>query len=89
MYQLGVVYRNIHRADGDLAARLGAFGSATVHEAMGRHEEARQATKRAIQLNPTLSRAQNLGWPCELANSEWGSRMQCSYVRYGDRGRRD
>jgi 4-hydroxy-4-methyl-2-oxoglutarate aldolase len=36
MYELGVVYRNIHRADADLAARLGAFGSATVHEAMGR-----------------------------------------------------
>ncbi|TMH37386.1 MAG: 4-carboxy-4-hydroxy-2-oxoadipate aldolase/oxaloacetate decarboxylase [Betaproteobacteria bacterium] len=36
MYELGVVYRNIRRADGDVAARLGAFGSATVHEAMGR-----------------------------------------------------
>jgi len=36
MYELGVVYRNIRRADGDLAAKLGAFGSATVHEAMGR-----------------------------------------------------
>ncbi len=36
MYELGVVYRNIHRADSDVAARLGTFGSATVHEAMGR-----------------------------------------------------
>jgi 4-hydroxy-4-methyl-2-oxoglutarate aldolase len=36
MYELGVVYRNIRRADGDLAARLGALGTATVHEAMGR-----------------------------------------------------
>jgi 4-hydroxy-4-methyl-2-oxoglutarate aldolase len=36
MYELGVVYRNIRRADGDLAAKLGAFGTATVHEAMGR-----------------------------------------------------
>lgn len=36
MYELGVVYRSIRRADGDLAARLGAFGTATVHEAMGR-----------------------------------------------------
>ena len=26
MYELGVVYRNIQRADGDVAARLGAFG---------------------------------------------------------------
>jgi 4-hydroxy-4-methyl-2-oxoglutarate aldolase len=36
MYELGVVYRNIDRADGDAAAKLGALGSATVHEAMGR-----------------------------------------------------
>ncbi|MDQ2962628.1 MAG: 4-carboxy-4-hydroxy-2-oxoadipate aldolase/oxaloacetate decarboxylase [Pseudomonadota bacterium] len=36
MYELGVVYRNIQRADSDLAAKLGAFGTATVHEAMGR-----------------------------------------------------
>ncbi|MEM5338106.1 4-carboxy-4-hydroxy-2-oxoadipate aldolase/oxaloacetate decarboxylase [Paraburkholderia azotifigens] len=36
MYELGVVYRNIRRADGDVAAKLGALGSATVHEAMGR-----------------------------------------------------
>jgi 4-hydroxy-4-methyl-2-oxoglutarate aldolase len=36
MYELGVVYRNIRRADSDLAAKLGALGSATVHEAMGR-----------------------------------------------------
>jgi 4-hydroxy-4-methyl-2-oxoglutarate aldolase len=36
MYELGVVYRNISRADRDIAARLGALGTATVHEAMGR-----------------------------------------------------
>ncbi len=36
MYELGVVYRNIRRADSDLALKLGAFGSATVHEALGR-----------------------------------------------------
>ncbi|CAD6537373.1 4-carboxy-4-hydroxy-2-oxoadipate aldolase/oxaloacetate decarboxylase [Paraburkholderia sabiae] len=36
MYELGVVYRNIKRADGNVAAKLGALGSATVHEAMGR-----------------------------------------------------
>ncbi|MDR8071382.1 4-carboxy-4-hydroxy-2-oxoadipate aldolase/oxaloacetate decarboxylase [Burkholderia cenocepacia] len=36
MYELGVVYRNINRADGKAATRLGALGSATVHEAMGR-----------------------------------------------------
>jgi 4-hydroxy-4-methyl-2-oxoglutarate aldolase len=36
MHELGVVYRNIPRADGDVAARLGAFGAATVHEAIGR-----------------------------------------------------
>src|SRR5947207_15760403 len=36
MYELGVVYRNVRRADGDGAAKLGAFGAATVHEAMAR-----------------------------------------------------
>ncbi|CAB3808650.1 4-carboxy-4-hydroxy-2-oxoadipate aldolase/oxaloacetate decarboxylase [Paraburkholderia fynbosensis] len=36
MYELGVVYRNVARADADVAGKLGALGSATVHEAMGR-----------------------------------------------------
>jgi len=36
MYELGVVYRNIERAERKLAEELGGFGSATVHEAMGR-----------------------------------------------------
>jgi 4-hydroxy-4-methyl-2-oxoglutarate aldolase len=36
MYELGVVYRNIARAEAAVADQLGAFGSATVHEAMGR-----------------------------------------------------
>jgi 4-hydroxy-4-methyl-2-oxoglutarate aldolase len=36
MYELGVVYRNIKRADRAAADALGKFGSATVHEAMGR-----------------------------------------------------
>src|SRR5947207_289494 len=36
MYELGVVYRNIPRADANVPARLGAFGTRTIHEAMGR-----------------------------------------------------
>ena len=36
MFELGVVYRNIHRADRAAADALGHFGSATVHEAQGR-----------------------------------------------------
>jgi len=34
--ELGVVYRNVRRADSAVAAKLGALGAATVHEAMGR-----------------------------------------------------
>ena len=36
MNQLGIVKRNIERADRDATERLGTLGSATVHEAMGR-----------------------------------------------------
>ena len=36
MYELGVVYRNITRADRHTADALASLGSATVHEAMGR-----------------------------------------------------
>ncbi|RLJ65240.1 4-carboxy-4-hydroxy-2-oxoadipate aldolase/oxaloacetate decarboxylase [Sulfurisoma sediminicola] len=36
MYELGVVYRNIQRTDAAVATALARFGTATVHEAMGR-----------------------------------------------------
>ncbi len=36
MYELGVVYRKIQRTDAKVADALAKFGSATVHEAMGR-----------------------------------------------------
>jgi 4-hydroxy-4-methyl-2-oxoglutarate aldolase len=36
MNDLGIVKRNIERADPAVAARLGGFGVATIHEAMGR-----------------------------------------------------
>jgi 4-hydroxy-4-methyl-2-oxoglutarate aldolase len=36
MYEMGVVHRRIPRADAAVVSRLGQFGTATVHEAMGR-----------------------------------------------------
>ncbi|MDE2046794.1 MAG: 4-carboxy-4-hydroxy-2-oxoadipate aldolase/oxaloacetate decarboxylase [Betaproteobacteria bacterium] len=36
MFEIGVVYRNIVRADRGATERLAALGSATVHEALGR-----------------------------------------------------
>ena len=36
MVELGVVFRNIRRADSDVVGKLGALGTATVHEAIGR-----------------------------------------------------
>ena len=36
MYELGVVYRKVQRTDAKVADALAKFGSATVHEAMGR-----------------------------------------------------
>ena len=36
MYELGVVYRNIQRADAVVTDRMAALGASTVHEAMGR-----------------------------------------------------
>jgi len=36
MYEIGVVHRNITRTDPKIADKLGPFGTATVHEAMGR-----------------------------------------------------
>jgi 4-hydroxy-4-methyl-2-oxoglutarate aldolase len=36
MYELGVVYRNIKRADRETADALASLGASTVHEAMGR-----------------------------------------------------
>jgi len=36
MYEIGVVYRKIHRADAAVTDKLATLGASTVHEAMGR-----------------------------------------------------
>ena len=36
MFELGVVYRNIQRAEARIADEMAPLGSTTVHEAMGR-----------------------------------------------------
>jgi len=36
MYEIGVVYRNVQRTEARVADALGALGSATTHEALGR-----------------------------------------------------
>jgi len=36
MHEIGVVYRNVERAERSVAEELAAYGSATTHEAMGR-----------------------------------------------------
>ena len=60
MYELGVVYRSLQRADRDVAARLGALGSATVHEAMGRGQSLSSAMRNVRvwgKRQPALERA--------------------------------
>ena len=48
MYELVVVYRNIRRADGDIAIRLGAFGTATVLDMYSMREPLKKGGLRYI-----------------------------------------
>jgi 4-hydroxy-4-methyl-2-oxoglutarate aldolase len=54
MYELGVVYRNVVRTPAHIADALAAFGSATVHEALGR-VGLLQAAIRPIQAGAQVS----------------------------------
>ncbi|RKU01042.1 4-carboxy-4-hydroxy-2-oxoadipate aldolase/oxaloacetate decarboxylase [Burkholderia sp. Nafp2/4-1b] len=81
MTELGVVYRTIQRADSDVAARLGALGSATVHEAMGRTGLLKP------YMRPTYPRAQASGTAVTVLlhpGDNWMMHVAAEQIRPGD-----
>ncbi|MGR3909584.1 4-carboxy-4-hydroxy-2-oxoadipate aldolase/oxaloacetate decarboxylase [Burkholderia sp. SR8] len=81
MTELGVVYRTIERADRDVAARLGALGSATVHEAMGRTGLLRP------YMRPIYPRAQASGTAVTVLlhpGDNWMMHVAAEQIRPGD-----
>ena len=81
MYELGVVHRNIRRADSDIAARLGTFGTATVHEAMGR------AGLMKPYMRPVYSGAQASGTAVTVLlhpGDNWMMHVVAEQIRPGD-----
>ncbi|RQZ58725.1 4-carboxy-4-hydroxy-2-oxoadipate aldolase/oxaloacetate decarboxylase [Burkholderia sp. Bp9004] len=81
MTELGVVYRTIQRADKDVAARLGALGSATVHEAMGRTGLLKP------YMRPIYPRAQAFGTAVTVLlhpGDNWMMHVAAEQIRPGD-----
>ncbi|PCE25284.1 4-carboxy-4-hydroxy-2-oxoadipate aldolase/oxaloacetate decarboxylase [Paraburkholderia acidicola] len=81
MYELGVVYRNIERADQTVAEKLGSFGSATVHEAMKRTGLMKP------YMRPIFSRARTSGTAVTVLlhpGDNWMMHVVAEQIRPGD-----
>jgi 4-hydroxy-4-methyl-2-oxoglutarate aldolase len=81
MDELGVVYRNIKRADPEVARRLGELGSATVHEAMGRTGLLKP------YMRPIFRRAQASGTAVTVLlhpGDNWMMHVAAEQIRPGD-----
>ncbi|WP_332815485.1 4-carboxy-4-hydroxy-2-oxoadipate aldolase/oxaloacetate decarboxylase [Ramlibacter sp.] len=81
MHELGVVYRNIQRADPEAADKLGHYGSATVHEAMGR------VGLMATYLRPIYAGAQVSGTAVTVLlqpGDNWMMHVAAEQIRPGD-----
>jgi len=81
VYEIGVVYRNIQRTESRIADDLGAFGSATVHEAMGRVGVMKPA------MRPIFSGAQVSGTAVTVLlqpGDNWMLHVAAEQIRPGD-----
>ena len=81
MYELGVVYRNITRADRAATDALAPLGSATVHEAMGRVGLLKPC------MRPIYSGAQVSGTACTVLlhpGDNWMMHVAAEQIQPGD-----
>jgi 4-hydroxy-4-methyl-2-oxoglutarate aldolase len=81
MYEIGVVHRNIQRAEARVADELAAFGTATVHEAMGR------VGLMAPELRPIFAGAQVSGTAVTVLlqpGDNWMLHVAAEQIRPGD-----